>query len=55
LAATEKLVAILNHLVRAANQIDVIFLQEAFDYRLTKSVADSTVIFPPAGLSFLRV
>ena len=54
-AATEKLISVFYHLVRPTDQIDVIFLEEALDDRLAKSIADASVIFAPAGLSFLGV
>ena len=41
--------------MRSANQINVVFLQELLDDRLSECVADTSVIFSPAALGLLWI
>ena len=37
------------------DEVNVIFLEELLDNRLSKSVRDSSVVLSPAGLALLRI
>jgi hypothetical protein len=55
LAAAEEVIAIFNDLMRPADQVDIILLEERLDNGFTKSVAHTSVVLAPAGLAFLGV
>ena len=55
LPATKELVAILNDLVRPANEINVIFLEELLDHSLAKSVGNAAIVLSPARLTLFWV
>ena len=55
MTATEKFIAVFNHLMGTTNQVDVIFLEETLNYGFSKRVAYTTIVFTPAALTFLWV
>ena len=55
LSAAEELVAVLDDLMRSANKIYIVFLEELLDDGLAKRVRNTAVVLAPTRLSFLRV
>ena len=55
LSTAEELIAVLNHLMCSANQIDVIFLQELLNDGFAKCIANASIILSPAALGLFRI
>ena len=55
LALRKELVAVFNDLVGTANQVHVVFLQEARDNVRTECETDTSVVFAPASDVLVRI
>lgn len=55
LSLCEKFIALLNYLVRPANQVDVLFFQKIWNYIWPKNKTDPSLVLVPSLNAFLRV